>query len=104
MPRWVALYWLSHALGILALAPPLLANLTPWLVRHQFALPAVDETVEWILRCAAPGLVVKAPAPAAPASTMIDLTAFAMIEAIPLAASPPATPSRAEAPAATLQR
>jgi PAS domain S-box-containing protein len=37
--RWVGLYWLSHALGILVLAPPLLANLTPWLVRHRFALP-----------------------------------------------------------------
>ena len=37
--RWVGLYWLSHALGILVLAPPLLATLTPWLVRHRFARP-----------------------------------------------------------------
>ena len=39
--RWLSLYWLSHALGVLALAPPLLAALTPWLVRHRFALPDV---------------------------------------------------------------
>ncbi len=39
LPRWIALYWLSHALGMLALAPPLLANLTPMLVRHHFARP-----------------------------------------------------------------
>jgi PAS domain S-box-containing protein len=38
-PRWLSLYWLSHALGFLALAPPLLATLTPWLVRHGAALP-----------------------------------------------------------------
>jgi len=38
-PRWLSLYWLSHALGFLALAPPLLATLTPWLVRHRAALP-----------------------------------------------------------------
>ncbi len=37
--RWIGLYWLSHALGILTLAPVLLATLTPWLVRHRFALP-----------------------------------------------------------------
>jgi PAS domain S-box-containing protein len=37
--RWVGLYWLSHALGILVLAPPLLATLTPWLVRQGFARP-----------------------------------------------------------------
>ncbi len=36
--RWLGLYWLSHALGILAVAPPLLATLTPWLARHGVAL------------------------------------------------------------------
>ena len=37
LTRWVSIYWLSHALGMLAVAPPLLATLTPWLVRHRFA-------------------------------------------------------------------
>jgi len=37
--RWLGMYWLSHALGVLAVAPPLLATLTPWLVRHGLALP-----------------------------------------------------------------
>jgi PAS domain S-box-containing protein len=36
--RWLCLYWLSHALGVLVLTPPLLATLTPWLVRNEFAL------------------------------------------------------------------
>jgi signal transduction histidine kinase len=37
--RWIALYWLSHALGVMTLAPPLLALLTPWLVRKGLAIP-----------------------------------------------------------------
>jgi signal transduction histidine kinase len=37
--RWLGMYWLSHALGILAVAPPLLVTLTPWLVRHGLARP-----------------------------------------------------------------
>jgi signal transduction histidine kinase len=37
--RWLTLYWVSHALGILVVAPPLLATLTPWLVRQRLALP-----------------------------------------------------------------
>jgi signal transduction histidine kinase len=37
--RWLRLYWLSHALGFLAVAPPLLATLTSWLARHRFARP-----------------------------------------------------------------
>jgi len=37
LARWVSIFWLSHALGVLAVAPPLLATLTPWLVRHRFA-------------------------------------------------------------------
>jgi PAS domain S-box-containing protein len=37
--RWLGLFWLSHALGFLAVAPPLLAALTPWLVRHHAARP-----------------------------------------------------------------
>lgn len=32
-------FWLSHALGALAVAPPLLATLTPWLVRRRLARP-----------------------------------------------------------------
>ncbi len=37
LARWVGIFWLSHALGVLAVAPPLLATLTPWLVRHRYA-------------------------------------------------------------------
>ncbi len=40
-PSWhlVAEFWLSRAVGVLALAPPLLVNLTPWLVRAGLAAP-----------------------------------------------------------------
>jgi signal transduction histidine kinase/integral membrane sensor domain MASE1 len=41
LPRWIGFYWLSHALGILAVAPPLLAALTSWLVRHHLARPEI---------------------------------------------------------------
>ncbi len=34
----VRYFWLSHALGILTVAPPLLATFTPWLERHRLAL------------------------------------------------------------------
>src|SRR5207237_198767 len=30
-------FWIAHALGLLALAPPLLALATPWLLRHGMA-------------------------------------------------------------------
>jgi signal transduction histidine kinase/integral membrane sensor domain MASE1 len=41
--RWVSTFWLSHALGILTVAPLLLVTLTPWLVRHRFARPEAPE-------------------------------------------------------------
>jgi PAS domain S-box-containing protein len=38
---WLAWQWLSHALGVLTVAPPLLAAATPWLVRQQLAVGEV---------------------------------------------------------------
>jgi PAS domain S-box-containing protein len=35
----VSAFWLSRALGLLIVAPPLLVGLTPWLVRRGLALP-----------------------------------------------------------------
>ena len=37
--------WLSHALGIMVLAPPLLATLTPWLMRCRIARPEPPRTL-----------------------------------------------------------
>ncbi len=37
-PAGVRYFWLSHALGILTVAPPLLATFTPWLERHHLAV------------------------------------------------------------------
>jgi signal transduction histidine kinase len=37
----LAWQWLSRSLGVLAVAPPLLATLTPWLVRRQWAIVEV---------------------------------------------------------------
>jgi PAS domain S-box-containing protein len=36
--RW-AQVWMERALGVLIVAPPLLVNVTPWLVRHGLILP-----------------------------------------------------------------
>jgi len=41
---WLANFWLSKALGVLIVTPPLLALITPLLVRRRWAVPeAVDE-------------------------------------------------------------
>ena len=40
----IAHTWLSHALGIMVLAPPLLATLTPWLVRCRIARSEPPQT------------------------------------------------------------
>jgi PAS domain S-box-containing protein len=41
---WLIWLWLGRALGVLTVAPPLLASLTPWMVRQQWAVPeALDD-------------------------------------------------------------
>jgi PAS domain S-box-containing protein len=37
--RWLTLHWLGHCLGVLAVAPALLAALTPWLMQRGWAIP-----------------------------------------------------------------
>ncbi|HZY87914.1 MAG TPA: PAS domain S-box protein [Gemmataceae bacterium] len=44
LARWLGVFWLGRALGVLVLAPPLLVTLTPWLVRRGLsAAEDVDE-------------------------------------------------------------
>jgi PAS domain S-box-containing protein len=42
--RWLAWQWLGRGLGVLTVAPPLLAAVTPWLIRHHWAV--AEETDE----------------------------------------------------------
>jgi PAS domain S-box-containing protein len=39
--KWLFWHWLSRSLGVLAVAPPLLAAVTPWLIRQQLAVVEV---------------------------------------------------------------
>src|SRR5262249_32888210 len=44
--NWLANFWLSHALGVLIVTPPLLSLITPYLVQRRWAVPElVDESV-----------------------------------------------------------